>query len=279
MKQRIITSVIGLVILAVVVLGFETLLLNVVVSLISLLALMELLKAAGYLRHRSLAAVAGIYAVLFPFFRAFWNMDLLPLVSLLYFLALLCVLLRWHNDISFQEMLTVGAFGILIPASFTNVVLLRNNHGWQGGIFCFLILLGSAWYSDTCAYFTGHAWGKHKLSPVISPHKTVEGLIGGLVGSVLCNLAMASVYSKIVSMMGTPNEIAYGAVALVTLCGSVASVLGDLAASTHKRQPRDHHFGNIMPGHGRIMDRFDSVLLVSPVVYLLSCFIPMFIML
>lgn len=173
MKQRIVSAIVGLAILAVVLLGFETLLLNTAVSLISILALYELFHAAGLLRHRQMAAATWIYAGLFPFFREFFDYDLLPLVSLLYLLAMLAILLRNHRTIRFQDVLTAGAFGVMISASFTNVVLFRNNNGWLGGVFCVMILLGSAWFSDTCAYFTGRAFGKHKMAPVIRDRKSV----------------------------------------------------------------------------------------------------------
>lgn len=273
MKQRLISSAVGLLIMAVVIVGFETLLLNTVISVISLMALYELLSAAGYLRYRKLAVVSACYTAIYPFFREFFDINLLPLVTMFYLLALLIVLLREYSRVTFQEVLTIGAFGLMIPASFTNIVLLRDNLGWEGGVFCCLILLGSAWFSDTCAYFTGHFFGKHKMAPVISPKKTIEGLIGGLIGSVLCNTALAWVYSTVIGMMGIQSQVHYAAVMLVTFCGAVVSVVGDLTASAIKRQCGVKDFGNIMPGHGGIMDRFDSVLLASPVVYLLTCFL------
>lgn len=275
MKQRIITAIIGLLILAVVLLGFETLLLNTVISLISVLALYELFHAAGYLRYRAMVVVSWIYAGLFPFFREFFDFDFMPLISLLYLMLLLIVLLRHHRIIRFQEVLSAGALGIMIPASFTNVVLLRNNNGWAGGIFCVIVLLGSAWFSDSCAYFTGRAFGKHKMAPVISPNKTIEGLIGGLVGSVVCNLIMVFACSLVFQALGICHTVRYAAVGWASLLGAAASVIGDLTASAIKRQCEVKDFGNIMPGHGGIMDRFDSVLLVSPVIYLFSCFVPL----
>ena len=277
MKQRILSAIVGLLILAVVLLGFNTLLLNVVISLLSLLALYELFHAAGYLRHRLLVTAAWVYAGMLPFFREFFGFDFLPLVSLLYLLALLTILLRFHRAIRFQDVLSVGALGILIPTSFTNVVLFRNNLGWAGGVFCAMLLLVSAWFADTCAYFTGRALGKHKLAPVISPNKTIEGLVGGLIGSVACNLLMAFLLSLLMNSIGIDIIVRYAAVGCATLLGSSASVIGDLAASTIKRQCGVKDFGNIMPGHGGVMDRFDSVLLVSPVFYLFSCFVPLII--
>ena len=276
MKQRIISAAIGLIVLAIVLIGFETLLLNVVISAISLIALWELFSATGYRKHVTLTAIAGIYAVIYPFFREFFGgMDLLPIVTLFYMIALLVVLLKEYSKVTFQEVLVIGAFGLLIPVSFTNFVFLRDNLGWEGGIFCSLMILGSAWFSDTCAYFTGRFFGKHKLAPVISPKKTIEGLIGGLFGSVLCNMGLAWGYTYAISMMGIQSYVNYPMIASVTFLGSIVSVIGDLSASAIKRQCGIKDFGNIMPGHGGVMDRFDSVLLTSPVVYLLSCFVPL----
>jgi len=137
------------------------------------------------------------------------------------------------------------------------------------------MILGSAWFSDTCAYFVGRFFGKHKMAPVISPKKTIEGLIGGLIGSVFCNMGLAWLYTYALGTMGSRCHVNYPMIAAVTFLGAVVSVIGDLGASAVKRQCGIKDFGNIMPGHGGVMDRFDSVLLASPVVYLLSCFIPL----
>lgn len=276
MKQRIISAALGLVVLAIVLIGFETLLLNVVISAISLIALWELFNAAGYRNYRKLTVTAGVYAFIYPFFREFFgDLDLLPIVTMFYIVVLLLILLADYGKVKFQEVLTVGAFGILIPVSFTNFIFLRDSFGWEGGIFCSLMILGSAWFNDTCAYFAGRFFGKHKLAPVISPKKTVEGFIGGILGAVLCNMGLAWLYGYGIASVGILSEINYPAIALVTFFGAAVSVIGDLSASAMKRQCGIKDFGNIMPGHGGVMDRFDSVLLASPVVYLLSCFVPL----
>lgn len=123
-----------------------------------------------------------------------------------------------------------------------------------------------AWGSDTCAYFVGVKFGKHKLAPVLSPKKSIEGSIGGIVGAGI----LVSLYCYICRRLGL---IAYNASEIMFfIIGSVAAALsqiGDLAASAIKRQMNIKDYGKIMPGHGGILDRFDSVLLTAPTVYIL----------
>ncbi|MBQ2058884.1 MAG: phosphatidate cytidylyltransferase [Firmicutes bacterium] len=122
--------------------------------------------------------------------------------------------------------------------------------------FVWLIFL-CAWGTDIFAYFTGYFLGKHKLCPKLSPKKTVEGAIGGVLGSVLCCCAFA--------LAADPSGI--GACAAIGLVGSAAAQCGDLIASAFKRKMGIKDYGRLIPGHGGIMDRFDSILLAAPFVY------------
>ena len=128
----------------------------------------------------------------------------------------------------------------------------------DGKYLVWLIFL-SAWGSDTCAYCTGMLFGKHKMTPVLSPKKTVEGAVGGLAGAALLGLLFAF-------FMKQPM-IAY---LLICLAGAVVSMIGDLSASAIKRQSGIKDYGTLIPGHGGILDRFDSVIFTAPVIYLLA---------
>ena len=134
------------------------------------------------------------------------------------------------------------------------------------GLFLTVWLLLVPWMSDTGAYFTGMACGKHKLCPNISPKKTVEGLIGGLLTSVIICAAAFFVYQHYYAPQLHIDLLAVGA---ITLVGAVLSVFGDLVASLIKRQAEIKDFGSIMPGHGGVMDRFDSLLMTAPFVYVM----------
>ena len=128
----------------------------------------------------------------------------------------------------------------------------------------------AAWIADTAAYFVGRAFGKHKLCPLISPHKTVEGAIGGVFFAVLFFVLFCFGYSKLRSGV----HISYLAATIDGAVCAVMGIVGDLMASVVKRQRGIKDFGHIMPGHGGVMDRFDSFLFVAPTLYLILQVLP-----
>ena len=129
--------------------------------------------------------------------------------------------------------------------------------------FLVLLPLVAAWGSDTCALFAGILFGKHKLAPVVSPKKTVEGAVGGVVGATVIMLAVVAVFNRF-----TPVDIPFFAAAVLGAVGAVIGQLGDLTFSVIKRQTGIKDYGHIFPGHGGVLDRFDSVIFVAPVVEL-----------
>ena len=141
------------------------------------------------------------------------------------------------------------------------MVLLRY---LTNGAYLFLLPFIGAWVCDTFAYFTGRFFGKHKLAPAISPKKTVEGSIGGIVFAV----AVFAIYGAILSARGlTPN---YLALCLAGFFVSILSQIGDLALSLVKRECGIKDYGRLFPGHGGVLDRFDSVIATAPIILILS---------
>ena len=124
--------------------------------------------------------------------------------------------------------------------------------------------------SDTGAYFTGYFLGKHKLAPVISPKKTVEGLIGGVFGAIVGVVAYALAMKFYLGF-----AVNYYYIPVYGILGSFGAVLGDLCFSVIKRQTGIKDYGNLIPGHGGILDRFDSMVVVAPLVEVLMLYIPM----
>ena len=149
--------------------------------------------------------------------------------------------------------------GVLFP-----FIYLTRELSW-GKYLVWLIFI-SSWICDTCAYLTGMAIGKHKLAPVLSPKKSIEGAIGGVVGSAL----VGALFAWLFLIPETGSDAMIWVVALISAAGAVISQVGDLSASAIKRNHDIKDYGKIIPGHGGIMDRFDSVLFTAPVIYFLS---------
>ena len=148
-------------------------------------------------------------------------------------------------------------FGIVYVAVMLSCVYLTRS--LPGGIYHVWLIFLCSWGCDTCAYCVGVLIGKHKMAPVLSPKKSVEGAIGGVVGAVLLGVAYAA---------ATGGELAaYGIICGV---GALISMVGDLAASAIKRNQEIKDYGKLIPGHGGILDRFDSVIFTAPIIYFLS---------
>ena len=124
--------------------------------------------------------------------------------------------------------------------------------------------------ADSGAYFVGRAFGKHKLAPIVSPKKTVEGAIGGAV----CNVLAMILYAFILNKCFDFSQANYVYAAIYGLLGAGASIIGDLSLSIVKRQVGIKDYGNLMPGHGGVLDRFDSTMMVAPLTEILLLLIP-----
>ena len=147
-----------------------------------------------------------------------------------------------------------------------------RHRGWNpfwaalGAALLVLVPLVAAFCSDSAALFTGMACGKHKLSPLVSPHKTVEGAVGGLVGGML-----GMVIFRIVFYFCTLVPLHIGWCVVIGLAGALMGELGDLSFSVIKRQVGIKDYGRLLPGHGGVLDRFDSVLFAAPMIWMIVC--------
>lgn len=151
--------------------------------------------------------------------------------------------------------ITITGF-VYIVCFFSLLILIRDR--LHGSALIWLVFI-IAWCSDTMAYYIGKNFGKHKLSPLVSPKKTIEGSLGGVLGSIIGLLIWGYFNQKI--------SFEWYQLILLGIFGSMISQIGDLSASLIKRYIGVKDYGNIMPGHGGILDRFDSILFVAPVVY------------
>ncbi len=161
-----------------------------------------------------------------------------------------------------------SVFSVLYcPVMLSYVYMIR---AMERGIILVWMVIICSWICDISAYLIGMKFGKHKMSPVLSPKKSVEGAVGGVCGSVIVGCVYAAFL--IAPSSGAPAWETILTIAVICVCGALISMVGDLAASAIKRNHDIKDYGNLLPGHGGIMDRFDSVIFVAPVVYMLFKF-------
>ena len=168
--------------------------------------------------------------------------------------------------LTFKDVYSHGFLTIFITTFFGSLIRLYNEFGVQ----FVLIVFVCAWMTDTAAYFTGCACGKHKLIPKVSPKKTVEGAVGGVIAAVLsCVL-----YLFILKKAGFDiRGLNYLSIVVIGCVASIFSQIGDLVASAIKRDCDVKDFGNLLPGHGGLLDRFDSVMYIAPLVFYMLAFL------
>ena len=235
--------------------------LNIVLALVGALGLWELITALGIQKRYFLSLPSVAIALAVPFCPDFFFFQLAIYV---YTLLIFTGLLFHHQEVSFRELGVVYSMSLLIPWALSTLASIRSLETDGHGMFYVIITISAAWVADAGAYFVGSFLGKTKLCPMISPKKTVEGAVGGLVVNVLAMLAFGLVFA----WMNPDLQVNYWVLAIIGAGGSVTSILGDLSFSLIKRSCHIKDFGQVIPGHGGILDRFDSVIFVSPFVYL-----------
>lgn len=281
MLTRIISGAVGVVILAAVLFFHDTIVLPIAVAVMIAIMLYELLRAVKMEKCIPVLAASEVCGISVPFLYNmlyYWEstpkMDAdirtrniegaVPLVAFVVVLfSAFVIFLTWlrnHKTIRYEQVFFVLAVTVLVPQAMSTIVRIDRMYEKEG-LFLLIMALCGAWIADTGAYFTGVALGKHKLCPEISPKKTIEGFIGGIVTTGLVYAAAFSVYEGEFDIAKLLFTFFLGAVC------AVIGTIGDLSASMVKRQIGFKDYGKIMPGHGGLMDRFDSVLFVLPTFY------------
>lgn len=267
MKQRLISSFFAIILL-VVVLIFNTYVFDAAVTIIATMGVFEVVSALGLSQYKKMTLISLLMPlVLMLLSYIAWEFAFI--VVFLFLAAFMLVMLFDHERYSFSKVAVFFTVSVLVSITFIHVSFTR--HLDYGLLNVFVIFIGS-WITDTCAYFTGFAIGKHKLAPSISPKKTIEGSLGGIIGVTVILAVYAAVMGNIMNI--TVNITS--AICAGLLCGFI-SQFGDLCASIIKRENNIKDFGNIMPGHGGVMDRFDSFIFVAPVIYYFLNTFPIFV--
>lgn len=263
MVTRIITAVVGIAIAIGVLFLSATPVYNLTVSAIAVIMLYELLSACKCIQHKFHSVVCFAFAAVMPFLLEIEGMEIKYIVSTLCIFLVFIGYIAEHKTITFEKICCMLSVTLLTTLSMCCIVSLKNLNEIHG--VCYVILcLAGAWLGDSGAYFVGTFFGKHKLCPEISPKKTVEGAVGGVITVGLVFAVYAFFYRMVMGYRGIPFEVNYLYLVLMGFGCGVLGIVGDLSASLIKRQFGIKDFGNIMPGHGGLMDRFDSVLFVAP---------------
>lgn len=287
MKQRVITALLLLALLAVVVWQIYTPLFIIVVAFFSAVASNEIMKCAK-VKNKFLLIVGTAVGAIIPFFGGAGVLE--PLVSseiwgsvisflpatvyvMILVIAYFIAMLADYANTKFEDVAVTAVASVFVPYMFSMFVRLRDIDGYktQLGIYLIFYALISALGTDTGAQLTGMAIGKHKMAPNISPKKTYEGAVGGIVVGFLLNLVAMLLYNKLAK--APLDKTAMTILLVASPFVQVLSMAGDLTASVLKRNFSVKDFGKIFPGHGGVMDRFDSSMFTLPATYILALFI------
>jgi len=277
MKQRVFTSALIVAVMIVVLCLSWTVVYPIAMSVLALFATYEVLRVFELHKRLFVAIAAYLVAVGLPLAAYFMKDDplkfihLMSLVFFAFMMYLFLVAVCERGRMHFSEFSSAFAMEFYVVVAFSSMSIIRYFE--NAGLFYLGLILVVAWMTDVFAYVVGSLIGKHKLIPEISPKKTVEGSIGGVVGATLCALLYVLIISLVQPQL-TPNYIV---VAISAPILSVVSQIGDLFASVIKREHNVKDYGNILPGHGGIMDRFDSILAVATAMMIICLICPPFV--
>ena len=266
MKQRILTAVVLVIIWIPVAVFSDTWLFCLFFSILSAVGMFEMLQCVGVSRNAAVVIPTVCLAVALPFLTRVvqdpisFGMLLIVLFFLLLFYLLAAAVFS-RGQLKLYEVAVVFMMALYIPGTLSCILLL---HDLPKGAYLYYLVFVGAWITDIFAYFTGRILGRHKLIPDVSPKKTVEGAVGG---TVFC-MASFALYGFVISRIFdiTPH---YGALLILGLVVSIISQIGDLSMSLIKRHYNVKDYGKLFPGHGGVLDRFDSVMAAAPFLYLL----------
>ena len=220
----------------------------------------ELMRCVGAARVKALD-VLGVLGAVCSVFAVYFRDSIFGELVVVYVLLLFAFSVWQAGRVRFQQICVTLLAMFAIPYAFASLLQL----GALGYSRSYMLLpLIFSFSTDTCAFFAGHAFGKHKLAPHVSPHKTVEGALGGIVGSVTGGL----LFALVVNTWGD-GSISYPLIALVGVLISLAAQLGDLSFSLIKREFGVKDYGHIFLAHGGVLDRFDSVIFAAPTLLVL----------
>ncbi len=261
MLTRVLTGLVALCVLIPVLIFSATPALPIGIALVAVICLFEIFKCTGVEKKAAIVLPPYLFALVAPFLLRYLgnriHFALIAFIAAALYLLYLFSLIVWsHGKLPFGDVLTVYALTVYILAALLSILYIRDFN--ESGKYIYLLIFIGAWVTDTFAYFTGYLFGKHKLIEDVSPKKTIEGSIGGI---LFCAAGFA-VLGLIVDRFFAQNaNLLFLIISGVIV--SVISQIGDLIMSVIKRHYGIKDYGKIFPGHGGMLDRFDSILAVS----------------
>lgn len=261
---RLISGII-LVIIALVVVGSGGSILFAVSGIISLIGLYELYRVMDI--HKKPLGAAG-YVTAVSYYGLLWfdGQSYVTLMAIAFLMVLMSMYVFTFPKYKTEEV-TVAFFGVFYVAVMLSY--LYQVRVMSDGVYLVWLIFLSSWGCDTCAYCSGMLLGKHKLAPVLSPKKSIEGAVGGVLGAALLGFLYAAVVGHNMAEVANPTM----ACALACAIAAVISQIGDLAASAIKRNHNVKDYGHLIPGHGGILDRFDSMIFTAPAIFFAVTFL------
>lgn len=269
MKKRVITAIVMIAVMIPFFIFSNTVAFPILAAFLAAVGIFEMQRCIGSVKHYAVSVPSLVAAAGMPFIVRYANGGAIGYIFFICFALItytLAVAVFSKHRFTVDTAALSSSTEVYISFGFSALVMLRDlDHGQYIYFLAFII----PWVTDTFAYFCGRAFGKHKLIPDVSPKKTVEGSIGGTACAVVITLLYGFIIGSVAD--AEPN---YLALALVTFVVSLASQCGDLMMSLVKRQFGIKDYGKLFPGHGGVLDRFDSVICVSPFIYFMTELIP-----
>lgn len=266
MKTRLITAGVSAALaIAIIIFGsFYSIIVTIALSLVSVILCGEFLSAKKLNKDIRIFIPCLLFAFLIPML-SMTEARFIPMFVFVFGIWILAIV--FHRSLRMEDIF-FSCFGVVLITISLSALNILVSDDPQHAAFWILICLAIPWFADSAAYFAGSYFGNHKLCPGISPHKTVEGAVAGVIAGTLSALLIGGIFKLIYGDV----TVYYGVLLMIGFLNSVVSIFGDLAFSIIKRSCKIKDFGSIMPGHGGLLDRFDSVLFCIPLVYIFSQF-------
>lgn len=269
MKTRIISAAILVPILFLLALAAPVIAAALVMSVLLAIAAYELLYRTGLVKRARLVLYSCAMAAAVCMWSYFGAIHAYFVILLMvFFILMFSEMMLDHVKVHFEDLSMCFVAGVLIPYMLSSLIRILN---MDIGRYVILVPFVVAFMSDTGAYFIGLNFGRHKLAPVVSPNKTIEGALGGVAFAVISMV----IYALIVDLLPGNVRVNYALALLYGFVGSLVGIFGDLCFSVIKRQTGVKDYGNLIPGHGGVLDRFDSVTLVAPAMEVFLLLLPM----